>query len=183
MYLDIETYSPRKEPSFEDKIILIGLEIRGDVRLLKEWESSEKNILSEFYSLLKGKVGKETVTLIGWNLVRFDILFLTYRIWKHNIDSLANIFEVFRKAYWRDLRLCLLPFNKYRFKGLSEDEIAKKFRIEHPIYSNKEISYFYENRMFKKIEGHVVSELKFLSDLSWKMRNIKEAMRVFESRE
>ena len=182
-YLDIETYSPEKEPRFEDRVILIGLKIKKDVMLLKEWESSEKNILSQFYNFLKDRVEKETVTLIGWNLVRFDIPFLTYRIWKRNIDSLVNIFEVFRKTYWRDLRQCLLPFNEYRFRGLSEDEIAKKFGIKPPTYSNKEISYFYKNRMFGKIEEHIISEFKFLSDLSWKMRDIREVMRVFESGE
>jgi uncharacterized protein YprB with RNaseH-like and TPR domain len=37
--------------------------------------------------------------LIGWNIARFDIPFLTYRLFLHNVDSFENIIENFRRAY------------------------------------------------------------------------------------
>ncbi|MEM0049562.1 MAG: hypothetical protein QXW39_03390 [Candidatus Bathyarchaeia archaeon] len=183
-YLDIETYSPSIEPMFSDKVILVYYkeELGGNSNVLwKEWEESEKTLLQKFYDTLKGRLTTEkTVTLIGWNIVRFDIPFLTYRLFFHKIDGLDNILEIFRRAYWRDLRQCLLPFNKYSFKGLSEEEIAKKFKIETPKYSNKEIKIFYEKGKYEKIEEHAISEMRFLSDLAWKMRDVKEIMKAFE---
>ena len=180
-YLDIETYSPLEEPSFEDKVILICLKIKKELVFLKEWESDEKEVLTQFYRFLKEEEKKETVTLVGWNIVRFDVPFLTYRLWKHCINSLYDIFEVFRKTYWRDLRQCLLPFNKYKFKGLSEEETAKRFKIQPPLYSNKDVASFYERKDFEAIEKHTLSELKFLSDLSWKMRDLEEIRKAFSN--
>jgi DNA polymerase elongation subunit (family B) len=182
-YLDIETYSPGDEPKFDDKVILIYYkeELGGNFDILfREWETNEKIILQKFYNVFRDRVTSEkTVTLIGWNLVRFDIPFLVYRLFFHGIDSLNNILEIFRKAYWRDLRQCLLPFNKYSFKGLSEEEVAKKFKIELPKYSNKEIKIFYEKGEYEKIEEHAISEMKFLSFLALKMRNVKDIIEAF----
>lgn len=182
-YLDIETYSPSDEPKFEDKVILIYYkeELGGNSNIFyREWKEGEKVVLRKFYDMFKDRVTTEkTVTLIGWNFIRFDIPFLTYRLFSHKIDNLDNILEIFRIAYWRDLRQCLLPFNRYRFKGLSEDEVAKRFEIEPLKYSNKEIRIFYENHEYEKIEEHAVSEMRFLSNLAWKMRDVKEVMKVF----
>ena len=182
-YFDIETYSPNKEPRFSDKIILIYYkeELGGDtVLMLKEWEVDEKSILSRFYDALREKMESErTVTLIGWNIIRFDIPFLTYRLFYHKIDSLDNILETFRKPYWRDLRQCLLPFNRYRFKGLKEEVVAEKLDITPPKYSNKEIKRFYDNCEYEKIVEHALSERRFLLDLSWKMMNLKQILEAF----
>lgn len=180
-YFDIETYSPQKEPLFTDKVILICIkEVGKKEKMFKEWESSEKDILKEFYSFIKEKVEKETLTLIGWNIARFDIPFLTYRINFHKIAKLEEIFEVFRKCYWRDLRLCFLPFNKLKFKGLNERVVAEKLGVRKPKYSNKEIKEFYEKGEYNKIEEHTLSEIDFLSDISWKLiKDIKEVLRCF----
>jgi DNA polymerase elongation subunit (family B) len=183
-YLDIETYSPGKEPMFSDKAILIYYkeELGGDVVLkLKEWEEGEKSILSKFYDMLRKRLAlKRTFTLIGWNIIRFDIPFLTYRLFFHKIDNLDNILEIFRRAYWRDLRQCLLPFNSYRFKGLNEEDVAKRLDISPSKYSNRAIKTFYEKHEYKKIEEHAMSEMRFLSALSWKMRNLKEILKAFD---
>ena len=86
-YLDVETYSPGEEPRFTDKIILICYkeELDGSAFLmLKEWEEDEKAVLTKFYSVLRRELElKGVVTLIGWNIVRFDIPLLTYRLFLH----------------------------------------------------------------------------------------------------
>lgn len=183
-YIDIETYSPGSEPKLSDKVILIYYkeELGGNVKAVyKEWEEGEKTILKNFYELLKRRVEKEKViTLIGFNHVRFDIPLLTFRLNEHKIDLLENIMEVFRKTYWRDLRQCLLPFNGYSFKGLTSDEVAKKFDIEPPKYSNKEIKTFYENKEYNKIEEHSESDMRLLSDLSWRMRDCRAILEAFK---
>jgi len=171
LYLDIETYSPQKEPSFGDKVIAIEFkEVNGESKLLKEWESNEKNILAEFYEYLKEKLKTEkTVVIIGFNLLLFDRDFLAVRLYSHGIDELINIFNNFKKIYWKDLHHCLLPFNNLSFVGLSEEEIAEKLGITKPKYSNKDISSFYEKKEYEKIVEHIESDIKFLSDLSFKM--------------
>jgi len=182
-YLDVETYSPNKEPMLSDKVILIYYkEVCGgnEEVMFKEWSESEEMILKNFYAMLTKKLSAEkTLTLIGWNIIRFDIPFLAYRLFFHRIESLDNILENFRKAYLRDLRQCLLPFNKYSFDGLSEKEVARRFRIEPPKYSNKDIKAFYEKGEYKKIEEHALSEMKFFSNLAWKMRDLGEIIKVF----
>jgi len=182
-YLDVETYSPEEEPRFTDKIILICYkeELDGSAFLmLKEWEEDEKAVLTKFYSVLRRELElKGVVTLIGWNIVRFDIPLLTYRLFLHEIDGLNNILETFRRAYWRDLRQCLLPFNRYRFKDLNVEDVADRLGIAPPKYSNSEIKAFYERHEYGKIEEHALSEMKFLSDLSWKMRDPEKILKAF----
>lgn len=180
-YLDIEIYPQQEEPSFKDKIIAIGyVEVDGKSELLKEWDSNERTILSQFYEYLKEKLRTErTVMMIGFNLLLFDRDFLAVRLQFHAIDTLENVFNNFKRIYWRDLRQHLLPFNKYSFKGLSEEEVAKKFKIEPPTYSNKEIKTFYKKGEYEKIEEHAKSEMRFLSNLAWKMRNVREIIKAF----
>ena len=183
-YFDLETYSIGKEPTFKDKIILVCYkETNGRPILLREWISDEKSVISKFYDLLKTKIKTEkTVTIIGFNILRFDVPLLSCRLHRYKVDKLHNNLEFFRKIYWRDLRQCLLPFNKYRLKGLGAEEIAKKFNIDPPKHSNKEMKEFYRNRMYDKIEEHAVSDLKFLSDLSWKMRDLRNIAEAFSVR-
>jgi predicted PolB exonuclease-like 3'-5' exonuclease len=193
-YLDIET-CPSNEaleansldegPKPSDKVILIYYKEvhRGTEEVLfREWVEGEEAILKRFYALLTKKLSLEkTVTLTGWNIAKFDIPFLTYRLFLHNVDSLENIIESFRRAYWRDLRLCLLPFNKFKFKGLSEKEVAKRFGIEPPKYSNKEVKEFYRKGEYEKIEERARSEARFISELSREMMDIEKMMRAFAS--
>jgi len=76
------------DPS-KDKIITIQFqelngftgEPIGDLKILKEWESTEKEILTEFLPNLK-KEYKFDFIMIGNNLI-FDFMFLTYRARKH----------------------------------------------------------------------------------------------------
>ena len=58
-YFDIETYSPGERPNPEtDKIITIQFqridlrtgEPKGELIILKEWESSEKEIVIQFFN-------------------------------------------------------------------------------------------------------------------------------------
>jgi len=181
IYLDVETYSPGEEPSFKDKAILICYkEVDGPALVWKEWEDGEKVVLQKFYSKLTGKLKTEkAVTLIGWNIVRFDVPFLTYRLFHHGVDRLENVLENFRKAYWRDLRLCLLPFNNYRFKGLKIDEVVKRFKLQPPKYSGEEIRGFYDDGEYEKIVEHALSEAELLSALNRRMMNVEEVMKAF----
>ena len=181
-YLDIETYSPGIVPSFNDKIILISYkESGGTLIMLKAWDSDEKSMLLEFYDLLRDRLKTErTLTIIGFNILRFDLPMLACRLCFYDIDQLENILEIFRVIYWIDLRQCLLPFNNYRFKGLCGDGVAKKFGIEPPKYSNRIIKNFYEKKEYEKIEEHSLSDMKLLSNLTWNMRELENILKAFD---
>jgi len=181
-YLDIETYTTGIDPSFNDKIILICYkESGGSCTMFREWNSSEKAILKEFYNFLKDKLETEkTLMLFGFNTLRFDLPLLACRISFNEIDSATNVLENFRKIYAIDLRQCLLPFNKYRFKGLSGDEVARRFGIEPPKHSNKDIKTFYERRDYEQIEEHSLSDMRISSDLSWNMKEVENIAKAFE---
>lgn len=181
-YLDIETYSPRKEPTFNDKIILICYkESDGQPIMYKEWESSEKNMLSEFYSFVKGRLETEqTFMIYGFNTLPFDIPLLACRLSFNKVDEISSIFDNFKKIYHIDLRQCLLPFNRFRFKDLGGDDVAKKFGFPPPKHSNKDIKMFYEKGEYGKIEEHSLSDIKLLSNLSWNMRDLEKVTNTFK---
>jgi DNA polymerase elongation subunit (family B) len=187
VYLDIETYSEGEEVVIEPsiRIILIHLKEIFDnenikTLIFKEWESSEKDILKQFYEhfhLLHEN--ERTVWCIGFNIFRFDIPLLIYRLAHYEIDSLPNLFEIFRKAYIVDLRQCLLPFSDFKFKELSAEKVAEKLGIRKPKYSNKEIREFYkkeETEIRERIVEHSESDLSFIQDLYWVMKKEPEKL-------
>jgi DNA polymerase elongation subunit (family B) len=178
VYLDIETYSEKEELVIEPstKVILIHLKEIFDKEniksfIFKEWESSEKDILEQFFKHFQSLHDKErTVWCVGFNILRFDIPLLIYKLSHYQIESLPNLFEIFRKTYVVDLRQCLLPFSDFRFKELSAEKIAEKLGIRKPEYRNKEIMEFYEKGEMERIIEHSESDLNFIQDLYWVMK-------------
>ncbi|MBC7080694.1 MAG: hypothetical protein H5T44_00345 [Thermoplasmatales archaeon] len=172
LYLDIETFSKRKKFKFGNtKIISIQYKrSKGKLNILKEWKVGEKQILKDFYDYLKNllQTGK-SVTIIGHNLLRFDIPMLIHRMAHNNIDSYENLMDLFfHNIFIIDTMQCLLPFNKFRFKGLCAEELAKKLKISKPKYKNSEIPDFYKGKEFNKIEEHIIADMKFIKDL-WRI--------------
>jgi hypothetical protein len=170
IYLDVETDSQCKEPHPTDKIITIQYkEVQKPLVILKEWEKGEYGIIREFYNYFNEVVGKGNVQIIGFNLFRFDIPILLYKLVHFNIDSLAHIIENFRRVFWRDLRYCLYPFNNFSFKGLSEEEVAKRLGLKQPEPPSSEIPKLYREGEYEKIIKHIESEFEFFEDLNWKL--------------
>jgi hypothetical protein len=174
LYLDIETDSQNEEPHPNDKIITIQYKELGQKSpfILKEWDwrdDGERHIIQDFYDYLNSMVSKGNVQIIGFNLFRLDIPFLIYKLVHFNIDMLERIIEKFRSAYWRDLRYCLYPFNNFSFKGLNEEEVAKRLGIKQPEPPSKYIPKFYRAKEYEKIIKHIESEFKFFENLNWKL--------------
>lgn len=173
LYLDVETYSPDVEPAIKDKVITIQYQEIGwkQPLILKEWEKCERDILQDFHDYLHERLRAEPVYVIGFNLFRFDIPILIYKLTFFKIEVLENLLENIRNIYWRDLRYCLYPYNNLSFEGLSEYEVAIKLNIPPPKYSSKEIAKFYDEKKYEKIVEHILSEFKFFQDLNWKLTN------------
>jgi len=122
---------------YEAKVILITYQINDEEpHYLKEWESSEKEILQKFFEVLdkRQKIG-EKLTLIGFNIVSFDLPFLLVRMlenkidtsWKTGFDTKWLFNRVFRFAYPHDLKHIHLPLNDFSGEGLVHDVIAKAY--------------------------------------------------------
>jgi len=167
LYFDMETFSDKKDFKPEStKIISIQYkESEGELNVLKEWKSDEKTILKAFYDYLKQLSSKEQIIMVGHNVLRSDVPLLMYRMSLHNIDSASNLAVLFHKSFVIDTMQCLLPFNKFRFKGLNSMELSKKLKIREPKYKNTEISGFYMKSKFNEIEEHIAADINFIEDL------------------
>jgi len=167
LYLDTETFSDKKDFKPEStKIISIQYkESGGELNVLKEWKSDEKTILKTFYDYRKQLTGRESVVIVGHNILRSDIPLLIHRAALHKIDSASNLIDLFHEAIVIDTMQCLLPFNKFRFKGLNSVELSRKLKIREPKYKNTEISGFYRENKFNEIEEHIIADMNFIEDL------------------
>lgn len=174
-YLDIETtgLDPKK-----DKIITIQyqqLDIEtgkaiGDLILLKEWESSEKEIIREF--IIKTKIMDEypfSFVPIGYNL-RFEHNFLKIR---SKIHSLLEI-DILDKPFI-DLRAIGVLMNKGQFKGSGLDKITGKKN------TGMNIPLWYENKEYDKILEYIKDETQeFIKFNSWLYKELPELHKRFK---
>lgn len=173
LYLDIETFSENGFRSGGTKIISIQYkDFDGSFTMLKEWESSERDILRKFLNEAKRirSEDKYGLTLVGHNILKFDIPTLIRRMVANGIASADELEDFFHGTFLVDTMQCMLPFNGMRFKGLNAEEISKNLGITSPRHRNTEIEGFYRNREFGKIEEHARADLDFVRDLYWRLK-------------
>ena len=171
LYFDIETFSENGFRSDNTKVITIQYEdYSGNFKILKEWEGSEKKILQIFWNDLKMWKREGFLTLIGHNVLRFDVPTIISRMSANGIDTQQNLEEFFKGIAVADTMQCMLPFNNMRFKGLSSVNISKHLKIKEPNHKNTEIESFYKNKEFDKIEDHARADIEFVKDLYWKLK-------------
>lgn len=172
LYMDIETFSENGFRSGGTKIISIQYrDYDGNLKFLKEWESSEKDILQKFLTDLKIMKKDNFLILVGHNILRFDIPTIIRRMVAHGIDAVDSLEDFFHNIAVVDTMQCMLPFNSMKFRGLGAHDIAEKLGIEKPSFRNTEIESFYRNREFRKIEQHAIGDLDFIQKLYWKLKN------------
>lgn len=119
-YFDTETTGG---DLLEDKIITIqwqrigGLtgEPIGDLNILREWDSSEEEILRRFLPNLKTENPFDFI-MVGESLL-FDFMFLSYRTERYGIEGLD--LRHWHDRAWIDLKPIFVMINEGRFKGWS----------------------------------------------------------------
>ena len=157
-YFDIETTGLNPE---HDKIITIQIqklvgrtgEPIGEIDILKEWESSEKEIIEKVMPLLTCENPFDFI-IIGKNLL-FDFMFLSKRAEKYSLKGL-DLRCVYDRAF-TDLKHVLVMINEGNFRGY--DKLLKKGKI-----TNEQICQLYEQEKYEEIIKYIQEEAKIFAD-------------------
>lgn len=169
LYVDVKTFSERGFKSGSMKVILIQYrDFEGRLRVLKGWESSEKEVLGAFLSDLRRMKRDGFLMLVGHNVLRFDVPVLIRRMAANGLDSAENLEDFFHDVATVDTMQCMLPFNSMRFKGLSADDISASLGI--PGRSNGDVEKLYREKRFAEIEARAAPDLDFVQSLYWKLK-------------
>jgi hypothetical protein len=136
---------------------------------LKSWESSEKDILKNFFPNL---------TCYPWDFIfagknmGFDFAMLGQRLKHHNIGEFNLC--CLQERVTLDIKPVLVLLNSGRFKGY-QNLIPKTNPTE-----NKDIPELYKNGKFDEIIQYIVDEAKDFTDafqhLKKEMSNLKEQL-------
>jgi len=174
-YFDIETTGLNPK---NDKIITIQYQeldrhtgkAISDLIILKEWESSEQNILEEFikYSKIASNYPFDFIPT-GYNL-SFEHNFLKERTTLNGLISL----DILNKPFI-DLRTFGVLMNRGEFKGSGLDKITGKEM------SGKLIPTWYENKEYSKIIKYIENETKSFVELNvWLYKEMPKCLKKFK---
>jgi len=158
-YLDFETsgIDPQK-----DKIISIQYQMldfktaapRGPLVILKEWESSEKEILKEFIEVLNPSDNWDFVP-IGYN-IKFELYFLQKRLKKVLKYELSDDWLYYEMPRI-DIKDTLILVNEGKFKGTTLDWFIGKEM------DDSQVPELYAQKNYAAIEDYVTEEaVRFL---------------------
>jgi len=170
-YFDIETYSPQDKPNMEtDKIITIQFQRidlrtgkpREDLVILKEWESSENQIVTKFFNrFFADGLNIWDFVPIGYNL-NFEWEFLISKFEKYLGKKLASK-DLHYKRPHLDLKPIVVLLNDGNFVGAKLNNFTDKAQ------DGKVIKNYYEDKQYDKIEEYIKNEtesfLKFLQKI------------------
>ena len=163
-YFDIETTGLDPE---HDKIITIQIqelvgrtgEPIGEIDILKEWESSEKEIIEKVMPLLTCE-NPFAFIIVGKNLL-FDFMFLNKRAEKYGLKGL-DLRCIYSRAF-TDLKHILVMINEGNFRGY--DKLLKRGKL-----ANVQIPKLYEEKKYQEIINYIKEEAKIFVDAYQKLR-------------
>jgi predicted PolB exonuclease-like 3'-5' exonuclease len=199
LYLDLETYRPRKEGSFvEERIISSGLlidetpfqeaSLKENVEpiLINEWDGlSEPQIISKVQDQIREAWKNHRFTVIcGFNILRFDIPLLICRCVQHSLGKPDEAAKMWNDCFTVDYFQQLLVANGIFFKGMTLEkivEVSEKLGFNPPPYSTggNVIKELYDQSKYKEIEEHLKQDLLIVRwlDLYGAKRLIERSMK------
>jgi len=195
LFFDIESYVSRENTNSgfnphekEAKVIVISYNYyhgfnapnRNQLKpptFLKEWESSEKDILEKFYKLVKKHIDEETVVknekemtrvkFVGFNIVKYDVPYLYERMEYHKIAPQKELFDyLFVKPFALDLYYMtpLVSKKTREYKqlwGIGQKEVNEFFGIQVKEGRGDELSRFYDAKEYDRIMKYCTEEFTF----------------------
>jgi hypothetical protein len=156
-YFDIET-NPKgvKVDCKNDEILTIQFqqidgrtgEKKGDLTILKSWETSEKDILEKFHSIFN-LADLWNFVPFGFNL-SFDFFSLLYRWRRIGIEVQPK--TLFSEHPYIDIKSIVVIFNKGSFKGANLEKFLGKQ------YSGLKVSEWYKQKDYDSIQEYIEDE-------------------------
>lgn len=182
VYIDLETYRPRKEDAFiNERIILGGLlidetpysedSLNAIIKpiQLKEWgELNEQEIVTKSQSYVKEALSSHRFTVIcGFNILRFDIPLLLCKSTKYSLGRLEALSKMWNDCFSIDYFQQLLTANGNLFKGLKLENVvrvADSFNLKPPPCDvrGRAVKDLYDQRKWKEIEKHNEQDLNVI---------------------
>jgi hypothetical protein len=151
-YLDIETTG--LDPLHHKIITIQYMELErntakpvGPLKILKEWESDEKTILTKFISE-SGMTDKYTFTFVP---VGFNLEFEHKFFWQRCMSNALQPVDILNRPFL-DLKTVGVIMNKGEFKGSGLDKITNKPQ------SGKDIPRLYDEKNYGEIEKYIKIE-------------------------
>lgn len=175
-YFDIETY-PTVNPDTAKIITIQFQRINGETGkpedelvILKEWESSEEQIVSKFYNkFFRKDISVWDFIPVGYYL-NFEWEFLIAKFDKYlGIKLSSRNLHYYRPHI--DLRPVGVLINGGKFKGSGLDKITSK------PHNGEAIKKWYENKEYDKIENYIVEETTSFLEF---LQKIIELLRKYE---
>lgn len=171
-YFDIETYGTGEKPNPDkDKIITIQfqkIDLRtgkaiGELEILKEWESSEKEIVERFFKRFFADEYVWDFVAVGFNL-NFEWEFLIAKFEKYIAGKFTS--KDFHYSIPQvDLKPLVVLLNKGNFKGATLGKFTNKSQ------SGGIIKSYYENKQFEEIEKYIAEEANAYLDFLQKINS------------
>lgn len=182
LYLDLETYRPNVEEAFvNERIISTGIivdrtsyherSLKRDIEpvLYSEWDGlDEKAIVSEVERMIRKTCSEyRFTTIVGFNILRFDIPLLVAKSGRASQSGLEYISKMWHDCFAIDLMQQLLVANWSRFKGSGMSNIvstAIRLGLNPPDYpaSGALVKDLYEGGNYKGIEAHLRQGLRII---------------------
>ena len=186
LFLDIETYVSKENENSglnpyekESKVIVISYAYYSGFKppaeeqikkpiFLKEWESSEKDMLAGFYDFLKKIQDAERYLpkFIGFNILSFDLPYLFGRMKMHDIADESELhFRLFRPFAVDMYQLTpMISEDTKKFEqlwGINQKKASEFFDLRVKEGRGDELSRFYDRNEFDKIMRYCEAEFNF----------------------
>ncbi|PKL58003.1 MAG: hypothetical protein CVV34_04585, partial [Methanomicrobiales archaeon HGW-Methanomicrobiales-5] len=179
-YFAMEGYHTGEKPDpTEDKLITIQYqkidltsgEPLGELTILKEWESSEKEIITTFYNqFFKPDIPVTHFIPVGMNL-DYEFEMMIAKLKKYHLPVITS-YQLYYQRPRFELRPIVILLNDGRFAGARLDAFSSKK------YDGSHMKKWYEKAEFKRIEYFIREETEAFLKLLQYLNNNKHRIGI-----
>ena len=144
----------------EGKVIMITYQIDDNhIIQLKEWESSEQQILEKLYEMMSAFKGskEDPLNLIGFNITNFDLPFVFVRSRELEIKNVFYghdplwLYKRLHTPTIQDILQIHLPLNNWTRYGLNHNAVAMAYGLQVKEVRGDVNTEYYYNQEYDKI--------------------------------